>query len=108
MASKEHKQTKLFWSDHIEKWKATELTQVAYCHLNDLCPHKFSYRKRQQSSLIQKIPNTANGFTRVIVDSNKAQTNESGLVIRFNDGTRIEGITTDNLILVQPLLAELR
>ncbi len=106
MALTESQRSKSFWSEHIEKWQASELTQVAYCRLHDLCPHKFSYRKRQQSSQTQKRANTAHGFTRVMVNSNKAQA--AGLVICFNDGLRIEGITEDNLVLVQPLLVELR
>lgn len=108
MASKPNQQTKSFWLAHIEQWQSSGLSQAAYCRQHNLCEQKFSYRKRQ-SSLIKENANTSTGFARVQVDNPiRVSASAMDLSIRFNNGICIEGITENNLNLVQPLLAILR
>jgi hypothetical protein len=109
MTPAENQQTKSFWSDHVKQWQASGLSQAAYCRLHDLCQHKFSYRKRQ-SSLCKVKPDAPTGFARIQVDTDMSTppSSDHGLSLRFDDGTCIEGITENNLVLVQPLLAVLR
>lgn len=107
MAATQNQQAKSFWFNHVEQWQTSGLSQAAYCRQHDLCEQKFSYRKRQ--SISHKEHSTAStGFTRVQVDSSSPTTFCMGLSLRFNDGISLEGITENNLILVQRLLTVLR
>lgn len=36
-----------FWEKHIEKWKASGVSQVQYCRLNDINIKSFHYWKRR-------------------------------------------------------------
>jgi hypothetical protein len=38
---------RLYWENHIEKWKASGLSQVEYCRLNDVKVKSFRYWKRR-------------------------------------------------------------
>lgn len=108
MASKPNQQTKSFWLAHIEQWQSSGLSQAAYCRQHDLCEQKFSYRKRQ-FCLIKDNTNTSTGFARIQIDNpTQVPASAVGLSIRFNHGICIEGVTENNLNLVQPLLAILR
>ena len=37
-----------FWLGHVQAWRASGLTQVAYCQQHGLKPKAFSYWSRQQ------------------------------------------------------------
>ena len=107
MASTQNQQTKTFWSNHVNQWDSSGVSQAAYCRQHDLCEQKFSYRKRQ-SSFGKVNTKTSTGFARVQVDNLIPASSAVGLSIRFNNGIRIEGITENNLNLLQPLLTVLR
>ena len=104
MATLEKIQTKAFWPIHIEQWQASGLSQVAYCQQHDLCPQKFSYWKRK-STVKSASPS---GFSRIRLDEMPVANPGLGLSLQFNDGTRLEGITEDNISFIQPLLEWLR
>ena len=36
-----------FWKQHIEDWRSSGLTQIAYCHQHELRPHQFTYWKKR-------------------------------------------------------------
>lgn len=107
MALTQNQQAKRFWSDHLEQWQSSGLSQAAYCRQYDLCQQKFSYRKRQSSFYVENA-NTSTGFARVQVEGKISSDYDSGLSLRFNDGISVEGITESNLVLVQSLLTVLR
>lgn len=108
MAFTQNQQAKSFWFDHVEQWQSSELSQAAYCRQHGLCQQKFSYRKRQAGFRVENA-DTSTGFARVQVDTRISHpVSGVGLSLRFNDGISIEGITENNLALVQPLLAVLR
>ena len=108
MAAIVNQQSKSFWFEHIQQWQRSGLSQAAYCRQHDLCQQKFSYQKRKAIILDNVKPATSLGFTRVQVESFIAPDLAVGLSLRLIDGTCIEGITENNLILLQPLLAILR
>lgn len=108
MASTPKQQAKHFWSEHLEQWQSSGLSQAAYCRKHDLCQQKFSYRKRQADISCVGNPERPVGFARVEVDPLVSSSSGAGLSLRFNEGVCIEGITVDNLLLVQPLLSLLR
>ncbi|MDX8393212.1 MAG: hypothetical protein R8K21_01320 [Mariprofundales bacterium] len=37
MASTQNQQAKHFWSEHLEQWHSSGLSQAAYCRKYDLC-----------------------------------------------------------------------
>ena len=104
MAALEKIQAKTFWPIHIEHWQASGQSQAAYCRLHDLCPQKFGYWKRK--STIK--PTAPSGFARIRLDEVPVAGPGTGLSLRFNDGTRLEGITQGNMSFIQPLLELLR
>jgi len=106
MALIEKPQAELFWSDHIQQWKKSGLSQAAYCRQQQLCQQKFSYQKRKSMALCIIDPVVSSGFSRVQVPD--APLPDRSLSLRLNDDLCIEGITERNLLLVQPLLAVLR
>jgi len=107
MATIEKTQGTDYWSGHIQQWQLSGSSQAAYCRLHDLRPKKFNYWKRKLiSNEIQS--NASHGFSRVQVADNALPVEILGLTLRFNDGTRLEGITQDNMQFVQPLLEVLR
>jgi len=114
MVSTPKQQAKNFWPEHLEQWRSSGVSQAAYCRQYNLCHKKFSYRKRQSDLFCDDKPELSTGFSRIQVNASvstapaSASASGRGLSLRFNDGTLIEGITTDNLLLVQPLLSLLR
>ena len=107
MTSTQNQQAKLFWSNHIDQWRSSGLSQAAYCRQHDLCQQKFSYRKRQ-SVCCEENTDTSTGFARVQVAPSIPFAEGIGLSLRFNDGISLEGITESNLDLLQRLLTVLR
>ena len=108
MASTPKQQTKHFWLEHLEQWQSSGLSQADYCRKNDLCQQKFSYRKRQADIFCAGKPERSTGFARLEVNPLVSSSSGRGLSLRFNEAICIEGITADNLMLVQPLLSLLR
>ena len=105
MAALEKIQANTFWPIHIEYWQASGQSQAAYCRQHDLCPQKFGYWKRK--SIVKPTTSPA-GFTRIRVGEGISSDPAIGLSLRFNDGTRLEGITQSNMSFIQPLLELLR
>ena len=108
MASTQAQQIKHFWSEHLEQWQSSGLSQAAYCRKHDLCQQKFSYRKRQSDVFCDDKPAGSTNFARVQVNPSISSPSSIGLSLRFNEALCIEGITADNLMLVQPLISLLR
>jgi len=112
MVSTPKQQAKHFWSDHLEHWQASGLSQAAYCRQYNLCHKKFSYRKRQADMFFDDKPEVSTGFSRVQVNASvstvPASVSGHGLSLHFNDEVLIEGITANNLMFIQPLLSILR
>ncbi|MCK5191608.1 MAG: hypothetical protein KAR12_16300 [Methylococcales bacterium] len=102
-------QTKTFWLEHIEHWQTTELSQAAYCQQHELVAHQFSYWKRKLVAVANASPASKSslpGFAHVQIESARSQA--SGLSLHFVDGTRLEGIGHNNMMLVYPLIEKLR
>ena len=114
MTATPKQQTKHFWSKHLEQWQLLGLSQADYCRQYNLCRKKFSYRKRQADLFCDDKPEVSTGFSRVQMNASTststapASGSGSGLSVRFNNEILVEGITADNLLLVQPLLSLLR
>jgi hypothetical protein len=108
MATSENKQAKSLWPVHIEQWQLSGLSQAAYCRLHDLSPHQFNYWKRKSQAGYEVKPNVHSGFTRIQVDKGIPSNRGIGLSLLFNNGMRINGITSDTIMMIEPLLKVLR
>ena len=109
MASAQNQQAKHIWSEHLAQWLASGLSRATYCRKHDLCQQKFSYRKRQSDAFRSgKSEDAASGFARVQVNTSISAPSGTGLSLRFNGAICIEGISADNLMLVQSLISLLR
>lgn len=58
----EREQKRRLWTQHIEDWQATDLSQVEYCRQHHLIVHRFTYWKQKlkfcpdQSFIELKLP----------------------------------------------------
>ncbi len=89
---------KKFWTDNIEAWQQSNLTQAAYCQKYDLLVHRFGYWKRKLTEAEKHLPE-AHGFVQV----NSMPTCHSSLSVQLPNQFRIEVIDSDNLFLVKQL-----
>ena len=88
-----------YWKQHIEAWKLSGLSQIAFCNENDLPYHRFVYwRGKFGGSTRQKTPRS--GFTSV----NYRPESETGLSLSLPNGLVVRGICVDNLPVVRQLL----
>ena len=89
---------KRFWSEHIDAWRVTDLTQRAYCQQHGLPVHRFSYWKRKLTDTNEPISDVQ-GFVQL----SPMAMSHSTLNLQLPNQLRIEGITSDNLYLVKQL-----
>jgi len=94
-----------YWQQQIQAWERSGQSQTAYCRSNELSYHRFGYWRRKILSLVDRPSNDrVSGFVPVTVHSRVA-TNDLSLTLP--NGLVLQGITTDNLPLVDQLLARL-
>lgn len=98
MSTKNLIEPKKFWTEHVESWQQTDLTQAAYCQKHDLLVHRFGYWKRKLIEPEKHLPEVQ-GFVQV----NPMPSYHSSLSIQLPNQFRIEGIDSDNLYLVKQL-----
>jgi len=89
---------KKFWTEHVESWQQTDLTQAAYCQKHDLLVHRFGYWKRKLIEPEKQLPKV-HGFVQV----KPTPSYHSSLSIQLPNQFRIEGIDSDNLYLIRQL-----
>ena len=92
-----------FWTAHIDTWKATDLTQRAYCQQHNLAVHRFSYWKRKLTASDEPLPETR-GFVQI----KPMPLSHSTLAVQLSNQIRIEGISSDKLPLVKLLAGVLQ
>jgi hypothetical protein len=96
-----------YWDEHLQQWKNSDMTQIAYCREHVLCPNKFSYYKKVRSldkrplSLVAPKPS---GFIRVPVQVPLDKADEP-LTLHFTSGVRLSGIADNNIDVVKQLLS---
>ena len=93
---------KKFWTEHVESWQKTDLTQAAYCQQHDLLVHRFGYWKRKLTEPEKHLPEV-HGFVQVKPMPMPMPSYHSSLSIQLPNQFRIEGIDSDNLFLVKQL-----
>ena len=88
-----------FWREHVAAWKATDLTQRAYCQEHDLQRSAFGYWVRKLRREADDPIGGPSAFVSVAYRSS-----DSGLILALPNGLEIRGIESQNLGVVRQLL----
>lgn len=93
------------WTQHINAWRSSHLSQNAYCLQHSLRPNQFCYWKRKLSTLATRqdtnVTKVSSAFVPLAVD-NSLPTN--GLCLRLPNGCELSGIEIQHLATVAQLL----
>jgi hypothetical protein len=99
---KKHAYKQGFWKEHSEAWKASELTQAAYCAQQGISYQGFLYQHNRMASKSQR--STMN-FVEAKPEAVATSTQTAGLQLMLPNGIRI-GITNEvNAALLKTVLA---
>jgi hypothetical protein len=100
---KKNTQDKQFWQVHISQWRASNLTQAAYCRHHGLSQDNFGYHKRKKS--VALVPVKSSGF----INLSLPQVNpvDKPLTLHLSNGMLLSGITPDNINLIKQLTGAL-
>lgn len=96
-------QKRSYWHTHIAQWQKAGITQLAYCHQHQLCPHKFGYYKRTQTTAAESpsSKSVSSGFVRAQVLC-EPQHHEP-LTLHFANGIHLSGVSANNIAVVKQL-----
>ena len=98
-------QTEEYWTDHVETWKASGLTQADYCDQNNIKLNQLVYQKSKRDGKRQPSISTApSGFATVAISSR----HDGGLKLTFPSGIQLTGIDSGNLVLASHIIETLR
>lgn len=90
-----------FWKEHSEAWKASELTQVAYCAQQGISYQSFVY---QHNRMAIKSPRSTMNFVEAKPETVAVNTQTAGLQLMLPNGIRI-GVTNEvNAALLKTVL----
>jgi len=91
-----------FWRNHSESWKASELTQQAYCDQEGISYQSFVYQHNRLGTAKSKTPLV--NFIKASPELTTACNQAAGLQLLLPNGIRI-GIGTEvNAALLQTVL----
>lgn len=91
-----------FWQRHVNQWRTSGLSKMAYCQQNALTYHQMVYWSSKAEPVGEE--KSSGGFVAVTVSSDER---DSGLSIRFPNGVTIEGINERSVDIVSKLIARL-
>jgi len=94
----------VYWENHLNAWNETSLTQARYCKEYQLTVHQFSYYKRRQTELTSRHKIAGSGFIQ-LPPQMTSPVKQPSLCLHLSKKQSIEGITSETIHLVQPLLA---
>ena len=97
-----------FWHHHLEQWRESGLSLMAYCHQHALVYHQMIYWSRQCGATPNTVPaeqcDDRRGFIPVKVTGPSIT---DALSLRLPNGIEIRGITRHTVSCVGDLLAQL-
>ena len=100
---------KFSWTQHIDSWKQSTLSQNAYCRSHNLSASQFSYWKHKLQGDHNGLPPIASAFVPVNVEvppSNEKRS--SSLVLTLPNGCALSGWTKDDLPFAKQLIEALQ
>ena len=93
-----------FWLRHVEQWRESGLSKMAYCQQNSLVYHQMVYWSSKSTRETDVAKGASNDFIAVSVTPTLAH---SGLSVRRPNGIAIEGIDERSVALVGKLVDQL-
>lgn len=98
-------QTEEYWTNQIEAWKASGLTQAAYCDQNNINLNQLVYQKsKRDGKRTPSVVTASSGFASVAISSH----HDAGLKLTFPSGIQLSGIDANNLVLANQIIKSLR
>ncbi len=91
-----------FWQQHVQQWKSTPLSQVAYCREHALNFHRFNYWYRKTDPVKPKKESAPLSASFVPVVT--SPTTPEGLSLHLPNGMVLQGIDSANLSSVKQLM----
>ncbi len=92
-----------YWTERINAWRESGLSQTVFCRQENLVAHQFTYWLSKDQSAPAKRKTSTRGFVPVTV---VAPTSPQ-LHITLPNGIVLTGVTDQNLALVQQLIQSL-
>ena len=95
-----------FWRRHVDQWRTSGLSKMAYCKEYSLVYHQMVYwcSKPENADEQQSHKNTSSDFVPVSVSPLPLS---AGLCVRLPNGIAIEGIDENNVGCVSQLVKQL-
>lgn len=94
-----------YWESHLQRWRASGLSQAEYSRREGLRPNQLSYWHRRDRRLgTAPKPSTHSGFVPIEVSMPSVS---EGLTVRLGNGISIEGIQEPTLELATRLIERL-
>lgn len=94
-----------YWEKHLQRWRASGLSQGEYSRREGLRPNQLSYWHRRDRRLdAASKPSTTSGFVPVQLST---ASESSGLTVKLANGVSIEGIEEPTLELATRLIERL-
>jgi len=98
-------QTEEYWTNHVEAWKLSGLTQVVYCDQNNINLNQLVYQKsKRDGKRSPSVATASSGFASVAISS----CHEAGLKLTFPSGIQLSGIGSSNLVLANQIIKALK
>ncbi len=94
---------KAFWQRHVEQWRTSGLSKMAYCQQYALTYHQMVYWSKKDEVGVGPDVDSG-GFVAVTVSTDAR---DSGLSLRLPNGITIEGINDRSIGLVGKLIGQL-
>jgi hypothetical protein len=93
---------KEFWTNHIDAWKASGLTQAEYCSQNKdtITLNQLTY---QNSKNQPRVDSPKSGFATISISTQKNE----GLTLTFPTGYILTGIDASNIMFAKQLVETL-
>ena len=94
---------KTYWTNHLREWKASGLTQIAYCECEKTKAHQLTYQKNKLDGKAKNV-----GPSRFASVAVLPSPSPDGLIITFPCGIQLSGIDSSNLSMTRQLVEQLK
>ena len=92
-----------FWHSHIEQWRQSGLSKMAYCQHHGLTYHQMMYWSHKSRSVVES-QESSNRFVAISMPETFPET---ALSIRLPNGFIIEGINKNTVALIGSVIGQL-
>lgn len=99
----DHQTPTAFWQQQVDAWQQSGQSQKQFCQDHQLIYHRFVYWRRKLDQDRVGHHNPGSGFATV----KRQPPPHTGLSLALPNGLVVQGISTDNLSVVRPLLEQL-